>query len=73
MDEMSQIYEISIQKIDFLEKLRENYKVPELNERIDWAVRKIKEDNENLPRLINDLKASLDVVSISSPDKQPIF
>ena len=88
MDEMSQIHEISVQKIEFLGELREHCKVLDiglnaahtrrpldqqhfLTERVDEAVRQIKKDNENLPRLINDLKASLDVVIIASPDTRP--
>lgn len=78
MDEMSQIHEISMQKIEFLFKLRETYNVDPkfhgttneislLQNQIEEAVRKIKKDNENFPRLINDLKASLDVVMIPSP------
>lgn len=79
MDEMSQIHEISIQKIEFLGKLREHCEVLQeayhdeanhtqlskddlLTERIDGAVRQIKKDNENLPRLTRDLKTSLDVL-----------
>lgn len=79
MDEMSQIHEISIQKIEFLGKLREHCEVLEkayhdeatytqlgkddlLTERIDWAIKQIKKDNENLPRLTRDLKTSLDVL-----------
>lgn len=84
MDEISQIYDISRQKIEFLVKLREHYTVVEesysggatqslhgknvlLTERIGGAIEKIEKDNENLPRLLNDLKASLDVVTISNP------
>ncbi len=84
MDEISQIYDISVQKIEFLGKLREHCEVLErqnfndasysrlnqddhlLTARIDGAVKQIKKDNENLPRLLNDLKASLDVVMIPS-------
>ena len=81
MDEISQIYDISRQKLEFLGKLREHYKpvqekpwsYPDQRQHdkkkvllIDWiteAIEKIEKDNENLPRLLNDLKASLDVVS----------
>lgn len=77
MDEMSQIHDFSKQKIEFLGRLREhemdiqesfpNDAILVLSERIDEAVIQIRKDNENLPRLVNDLKASLDVVNISSP------
>lgn len=73
MDEMSQIYDISRQKIEFLRKLHDFYKDfgelywRTLNEQINWAIMKIENDNKNLPLLVNDLKASLDVVIISSP------
>ncbi len=93
MDEISQIYDISVQKIELLGKLREHCEILErqnfddtsysrlnqddhlLSARIDGAVKQIKKDNENLPRLLNDLKASLDVVMIPnlyaklSPDR----
>ncbi|KAF6228798.1 hypothetical protein HO173_011646 [Letharia columbiana] len=78
MDEISQINEISMQKIEFLGKLREHCKslklarlhhiLGSINEksllvqRVDEAVKQIEKDNENLPRLINDLKTSLDVL-----------
>lgn len=80
MDEISQINEISMQKIEFLGKLREHCKslklarlhhiLGSINEksllvqRVDEAVKQIEKDNENLPRLINDLKTSLDVVTL---------
>ena len=84
MDEISQIYDISRQKVEFLRKLREHYEVVQesywgdgihslqdkdvlLTEQIDGAMRRIEKDNENLPRLVNDLKASLDVVIVSTP------
>ena len=84
MDEISQIYEISRQKIEFLRKLRDHYKIIQefywgdatqslhgkdvlLTERIEGAIEKIEKDNENLPRLLSDLKASLDVVISQIP------
>lgn len=87
MDEISQIYDISRQKIEFLGKLREHYKVVQesywgdaahslhgknvpLTEQIEGAMRRIEKDHENLPRLVNDLKASLDVVVVSDPSVQ---
>ena len=88
MDEISQIYDISRQKIEFLRKLRDHYRevVPVsgdatqnlhgknilLTERIEGAIEKIEKDNKNLPRLLNDLKASLDVVIISNPSIQSV-
>ena len=74
MDEMSHIHEISMQKIEFLEELREHCNAIHISatEQIDEAVRQIKKDNKNLPRLCNDLKASLGVVDISTPDAQPV-
>ena len=80
MDEISQIHEISMQKAESLRKLREYYKanarfgnvMDDLTERIDRAARQIEKDNENLPRLINDLKTSLDVVIFSSPSTQSV-
>ena len=83
MDEISQIYDISMQMIEFLVTLKGhcvNGHYSRLDEQgigleeditpliwgIDEAVTQIKRDNENLPRLINDLKTSLDVVTISS-------
>ena len=71
MDEISQIHDISVQKIEFLGKLQEHYTFDrrlnqDLSARIDGAVRQIQKDNENLPRLLNDLKTSLDVVMIPS-------
>lgn len=84
MDEISQIYDISRQKIEFLWKLREHYRPIQdsywgdatqslhgknilLTDRIEGAIKKIEQDNEKLPRLLNDLKASLDVVIIPPP------
>lgn len=81
MDEISQIHEMSMQKVECLGKLREYYEAIDarsdderiirvrdyMTERIDGAARQIQKDNENLPRLMNDLKTSLDVVIISSP------
>ena len=73
MDEISQIHDISVQKIEFLGKVRRHYEILErqnfddaLIARIDGAMNQIKKDNENLPRLFSDLKASLDVVMIPS-------
>ncbi len=70
MDEISQIHEMSMQKIEFLEKLLNHYysfdwiyynSVAHL---IEGAITQIKKDNENLPRLISDLKSSMDVVIV---------
>lgn len=70
IDEISQIYDISEQKIKFLNTLREQLKsqiieTPRdliMTHRIDWAIDSIRNDNENLPRLLHDLKSSLNVV-----------
>lgn len=73
MDEMSQIHDISMQKIKFLGKLQEHYMGIErfvrgnLIEEIDDAIKQIMKDNESLPQLVNDLKSSLDVVTVSGP------
>ena len=82
MDEISQIHDISMQKVEFLGKLRDHYGICErdnddsatytrlykdsdpLIQRIEGAMIQIKKDNENLPRLISDLKSSMDVVII---------
>ncbi len=82
MDEISQIHDISMQKIEFLRKLRDHYGICErdnddsatytrlykdsdpLIQRIEGAMIQIEKDNENLPRLISDLKSSMDVVII---------
>lgn len=68
MDEMSQIHDISMQKIKFLGELREQYMGSVImTEEIDGAIKQIRKDNESLPRLVNDLKSSLDVVTVSGP------
>lgn len=61
-----------MQKIEFLGKLREHCNVlgrlgqdDLLTTRIDAAIRQIKKDNDNLSRLISDLKGSLDVIMTS--------
>ena len=67
MDELSRIHDLSMQKVEFLENLN-SYKSDdpilddEMNGKIRRAIAKIRKDNENLPRLIVDLKSSLDVV-----------
>ena len=80
-----------MQKIEFLGKLREHCKplklarlhhiLGSINEksllvqRVDETVKQIEKDNEILPRLINDLKTSLDVVTLpllSSPYIQTV-
>ena len=72
MDEISQIHDLSMQKIEFLATL--NFYMSDdstfnskMNDKIHRAISKIREDNENLPRLIIDLKSSLDVVINSRP------
>ena len=74
-------------RFEYLGKLREHYdvlgddtlcgiqadKIDFPTERIDGAVGQIKEDNENLPRLIKDLKASLDVLIMQSPYIQFVY
>ena len=71
MDELSQIYDLSMQKVEFLKKLNfYNYDPAfdsKMDEKIGRAIAKIRKDNENLPRLILDLKSSLDVVIDSHP------
>ena len=61
MDELSQIIDLSMQKVEFLEKLNRKFRGA-MTKKIEAAIIKIKKDNENLPRLILDLKSSLDVV-----------
>ena len=80
MDEISQIYSISEQKIDYLNKLREDCETLEpsgpgkahgltesyrrdMIDRIDGAIKLIKSNHELMPRILGDLKGSLDVVS----------
>ena len=80
MDEISQLYSISDQKIEYLNKLREDCeileasaprKVHELAEsyrremidRIDKAIKIIRSNHKLMPRILGDLKGSLDVVS----------
>lgn len=75
MNEVSQIQEISEQKVERLEalakswndfaqtsKLEKHFQASvgdSLEKRIYWTKRK----SDNLPRIMNDLKSSLDVVS----------
>ena len=80
MDEISQLYSISEQKIEYLHKLREDCDTLEplaprkvdgaretrrchMIDRIDEAVKLIKSNHELMPRILGDLKGSLDVVS----------
>ena len=80
MDEISQLYSISEQKIEHLNKLREDCDPLEppahgkadgaretrcchMIERIDEAIKLIKSNHELMPRILGDLKGSLDVVS----------
>ena len=57
MDELSQIHDLSMQKVDLLEKLVDPYskgapRTPgDINDKINAAMIKIRKDNENLPRL----------------------
>ena len=76
MNEVSQVLEISEQKAKRLENMAKNWEEfsrdlvleenPEvvvrdlLRKRIYWTKRK----SENLPRILNDLKSSMDVVSL---------
>ena len=76
MDELSQIHDPSMQKVEFLEKHRKFYRAffpysDIMVEKIDAAMIKIRKDNENLPRLMLDLKSSLDVVISSHPCPDP--
>ena len=96
MDEICQIHESSLQKIEFLGKLREHCETLEksyydeatyrqvlergelLTERIDEAVSHIRKNSENFPSLINDLKSSLNVVSMADytydlPVDRPVY
>ncbi len=80
MDEISQIYSISEQKIEYLNKLREDCEKLEpsasgkaraltesdrrdMIDRIDGAIKIIRSNHEMMPRILGDLKGSLDVVS----------
>ena len=80
MDEISQLYSISEQKVEYLNKLREDCETLEpsapgnahgltesyrhdLIDRIDGAIKIIKSNHELMPRILGDLKGSLDVVS----------
>ena len=86
MDEISQLYSISEQKIEYLNKLREDCETLEppaprkidvgthgihgtydyrrdMIDRIDGAIKLIKSNHELMPRILGDLKGSLDVVS----------
>ena len=60
-----------MQKVKLLMKLRDNLALrspwePETTP-IDEAIERIRKDTKRLPLLSNDLKASLDVVSIPRP------
>lgn len=80
MDEISQLYSISEQRIEYLNKLREDCETLEppapgnadrltescrchMIDRIDRAIKLIKSNHELMPRILGDLKGSLDVVS----------
>ncbi len=76
MDEISQIYSIYEQKLDFLDRLRKNCGLLEdehnvasagqkkaMIEQIDWAVNQLRSNHEGLPRTLHDLRNSLDDVS----------
>ena len=79
MNEISQIYEISEQKIRYLEQLLDQWQhyerqaidkyemVPmkegDMGRIIEATMSYIKDNHKHLPRLLNDLKSSLDVVS----------
>ena len=80
MDEISQLYSISEQKIEYLNKLREDCNTlgpPApgkadgaretrrcyMIDRIDEAIKLIKSNHELMPRILGDLKGSLDAVS----------
>ena len=78
MNEISQIYEISEQKITYLEQLLDQWQSyerqaianKEMNPEnegdmariIEATSSYIKDNHKHLPRLLNDLKSSLDVV-----------
>ena len=87
MDEVSQIYNISERKIEFLERLKQAFTVlaepPNVandqrsprsaidkhtrdlvSQRIDGAIRGIQANHEHLPGILQDLRNSLDDVSI---------
>ena len=86
MNEISQIYEISEQKIVYLEELLNQWQsytqqmidinamVPEKAEDmvriIEATISYIRDNHKHLPRLLNDLKSSLDVVSPIFPQLQ---
>ena len=80
MDEISQIYSISEQKIEYLNKLREDCEAlkpsapakagaltesdrRDMIDRIDGAIKMIRSNHKMMPRILDDLKGSLDVVS----------
>ena len=79
MNEMAHIYEISEQRIRFLEDIRDQWqsfeeqllannamdpqRTGEVGRSIDNTIRFISMTHKNLPRLQDDLKSSLDVVS----------
>lgn len=80
MDEISQLYSISEQKIEYLNKLREDCETlepsaprkvygltesyrREMIDRIEEVIKIIRSNHELMPRILGDLKASLDVVS----------
>ena len=94
MDEVSQILSISERKIDFLERLKQDYAILEDSEqpdslteyrnaqelprpstnmrshelmvrRIDNAIQHIKVNHEGLPGTLNDLRNSLDDVTMT--------
>ena len=81
MNEISQIHELSEQKISYLKEMHmrwqfvedqmiaNNTMVPEkagnMLRIIEATINYIKDNHKNLPRLLGDLKSSLDVVSHS--------
>ena len=77
MDELSQIHDLSMQKVEFLEKCLNSWfegtytTSSNITVKINVAMIKIRKDNENLPRLILDLKISLDVVISPHPFPDP--
>ena len=76
MNEISCIYDISEPTIRRLEALREKWTDqakpgrdrPIARQLIEKRIEKIKADHEHLPRLLKDLKSSLDVVCHKAPN-----
>lgn len=75
MNEISQICEISEEALEQLRSLLKQWQERSqkltlnadaevsMSDRIQEAITSLKRDRENLPRILNDLKTSLDVVS----------